>query len=232
MITLLKRLKRGLSRRISLLSTIRPDVWLHYKRRVWLHRKTNFIARGATIRVGEGGLFQIGMPQSGELFYASEFYMLPGAVCTVQNNFRLSSGTRLRMNRNAHLSVGSCFVNHGGMIDCTCSIRIGNGVVMGQYVSILDSDGHVLSCDGQEVEMMKPIVIKDHVWICQYAKVLKGVTIGEGAIVAAGSVVTKDVPPRCLVAGIPARVIRENVVWGEPDWDQVATEAARYNNVN
>lgn len=166
MITLLKRLKIGLSRRISLLSTIRLDVWLHYKRRVWLHRRANFIARGATIRVEQGGLFQIGMPQSGELFYASEFYMLPGAVCTVQNNFRLSSGTRLRMNCNAHLSVGSCFVNHGGMIDCT------------------------------------------------------------------GSIVTKDVPPRCLVAGIPARMIRENVVWGEPDWDQVATEAARYNNAN
>ena len=45
------------------------------------------------------------------------------------------------------------------------------------------------------------------------ATILKGVTIGDGAIVAAGAVVTKDVPPKCIVAGVPARIIRENIDW-------------------
>ena len=53
----------------------------------------------------------------------------------------------------------------------------------------------------------------DKVWIATNAMILPGVTIGDGAIVAAGAVVTKDVPPRCMVAGVPAKVIKENVEW-------------------
>lgn len=55
----------------------------------------------------------------------------------------------------------------------------------------------------------KPIVIGDNVWIGEYASVLKGVTIGTGAIVASHAVVTKDVPPYTIVAGNPARVVKE-----------------------
>ena len=55
----------------------------------------------------------------------------------------------------------------------------------------------------------KPIVIKDKAWIGFNSIILKGVTIGEGAIVGAGSVVTKDVPPYTIVAGNPARIVRE-----------------------
>jgi acetyltransferase-like isoleucine patch superfamily enzyme len=55
--------------------------------------------------------------------------------------------------------------------------------------------------------------IGDHVWIGARAAVLKGVTIGDGAIVAAGAMVTHDVPARALVAGVPARLVREGVEW-------------------
>ena len=58
-----------------------------------------------------------------------------------------------------------------------------------------------------------PIDIADNVWVGGRAIILKGVAIGDGAIVASGAVVTKNVPPRTLVAGVPARVIRENVSW-------------------
>ena len=74
------------------------------------------------------------------------------------------------------------------------------------YHKILDRDGNVLNED-------KDIIINNHVWIGVNAIILKGVTIGEGSIVAAGAVVTKDVPAGCLVAGNPAKVIRENVIW-------------------
>ena len=60
-----------------------------------------------------------------------------------------------------------------------------------------------------------PVTIGDRVWIGCRATVLKGVTIGDGAVVAACSVVTRDVPPRALVAGNPARVVREDVTWEE-----------------
>ena len=59
----------------------------------------------------------------------------------------------------------------------------------------------------------RQIVVGDNVWIGGRAIILKGVIIGDGAVVAAGAVVTRNVPPRTIVAGVPARVIRENVSW-------------------
>ena len=58
-----------------------------------------------------------------------------------------------------------------------------------------------------------PIMIGDHVWIGFGATILGGVTIGDGAIVAAGAVVTKDVPPKALVGGVPAKVLRSDIEW-------------------
>jgi acetyltransferase-like isoleucine patch superfamily enzyme len=58
-----------------------------------------------------------------------------------------------------------------------------------------------------------PIRVQDHVWIGCRAVILKGVTVGEGAIIANNAVVTKDVPPRTMVAGNPARVIKKDVIW-------------------
>ena len=57
------------------------------------------------------------------------------------------------------------------------------------------------------------ITIGNKVWIATNAMVLPGVTIGDGAIIAAGAVVTHDVPPQCMVAGVPAKVVKENVEW-------------------
>ena len=61
--------------------------------------------------------------------------------------------------------------------------------------------------------MTQPVFIGNHVWIGTNVTILKGVTIGDGAIIAAGSVVTKSVPSKCLAAGVPAKVIKENVEW-------------------
>ena len=74
----------------------------------------------------------------------------------------------------------------------------------------MDRDYH---STGQGTEILKPVAIGNNVWIGCKAIILKGVTIGEGAVVAAGSVVTKDVAPFTLVAGNPARVIREVKGW-------------------
>ncbi|MBP6872851.1 MAG: acyltransferase [Bacteroidales bacterium] len=76
---------------------------------------------------------------------------------------------------------------------------------------IRDSDNHNVLKEGYV--QSKPILIGDNVWIGMRAIILKGVTIGNGSIVAAGAVVTKDVPPNTVVGGVPARVIRENVSW-------------------
>ena len=111
----------------------------------------------------------------------------------------------------ACLSVGSVFINTGSVIECTCHISIGDNCLIGRDVLIRDSDGHFI--DNNLVGFAAPVIIEDHVWIASKAIILKGVRIGKGAIVAAGSVVTRDVPAGCLVAGVPAKVIRENVTW-------------------
>ena len=104
-------------------------------------------------------------------------------------------------------------------------VDIGKGVLISDNVIILDSDLHSLSASKRFTEAeawskgkfpnvydgipSEPVVISDYVWIGANSVVLKGVTIGEGAIVGAGSVVTKDVPPYTIVAGNPAQIIRE-----------------------
>ena len=96
-------------------------------------------------------------------------------------------------------------------IICTNKITIGNEVAIARGVIIRDTDSHEI-LDGKHIKS-QPIEIGDHVWIGARAMIMKGVKIGEGAIIAAGAIVTKDVPAKCLVAGVPAKVIRENVEW-------------------
>ena len=74
----------------------------------------------------------------------------------------------------------------------------------------MDRDYHKINADSENTS---PVNIGNHCWIGCNSIVLKGVSIGDGAVVAAGSVVTKDVPPGALIGGNPAKIIRENVYW-------------------
>ena len=120
-------------------------------------------------------------------------------------------GLHLR-DRGAVLSIGEgSFVNHRSEIIAHERVEIGSHCLFAWDVQVMDSDSH--SVDG--LPHTAPVVIGDRVWIGCRATVLKGVTVGDGAVVAACSVVTRDVPPRALVAGNPARVVREDVTWEE-----------------
>ena len=92
-------------------------------------------------------------------------------------------------------------------------VRIGSYCLISWDVLITDTDYHVVETQDGPRPVRAPVVIEDSVWIGIGARVLKGVTVGEGAIVAAGATVTRDVPPHTLVAGTPARVLREGVRW-------------------
>lgn len=136
--------------------------------------------------------------------------------------FDVYAGSRINVNAGAKLSLGSGYINHDCVMDCFSSISIGHEVAISERVVIRDSDNHAIVTESNKNEgsnmnvdkqVLAPIVIQDHVWIGMNVIVLKGVTVGEGAIVAAGSVVNKDVPPHCMVAGIPAKVVKTNVSW-------------------
>jgi len=101
-----------------------------------------------------------------------------------------------------HCTIGdSCF------LDGRDGLTIGNSVNLGSHVTIYTRQHDVDSSDFAEVG--GPVSIGDHAWVASHAIVLPGVTIGEGAVVAAGSVVTKDVAPFTMVGGNPARYIRD-----------------------
>ncbi len=101
-------------------------------------------------------------------------------------------------------------INYGGSIAAAELVRIGSRCLIGTHAIIMDNDFHRVEPERRlEWPSSKPIIIEDNVWLGARVIVLAGVTIGEGSCIAAGSVVTRDVPPRTLVAGMPGRVIRE-----------------------
>lgn len=133
------------------------------------------------------------------------------ATINVENTFFIHSGSDIMVFNNATLNLGSGYINRYAKIRCYDNITIGNNVAISENFTIWDSDAHAIV--GKETEKTKPIVIGNHVWIGTNVTVLKGVSIGDGAIIAAGSVVTKDVPANALAAGVPAKVIKQNVEW-------------------
>ncbi len=127
------------------------------------------------------------------------------------DHFTCYAGCRVTVYKNASLTLKSGFLNHDSVIECFDNIFIGEHCAISERVMIRDSNNHTLNHPGYQKSA--PIHIGNHVWIGMGATILSGVTIGDGAVIAAGAVVTKDVPPNTLVAGIPAKVVRENVEW-------------------
>lgn len=96
-------------------------------------------------------------------------------------------------------------INHNVLLDGRGGLTIGNNVDIAQDVYIW-TEQHDYNSDDY-AGITKPVVIEDYVWIASRATVLPGVTIHRGAVVACGAIVTKDVPPMAIVAGIPAKII-------------------------
>jgi len=111
------------------------------------------------------------------------------------------------------LSIGGSFLNAHIRILCEDRVEIGDGCAIGWNVQFIDTDRYEIFVDGETSRRTAPIRVEDDVWIGYDVSVTKGVTIGEGAVVASNSVVLDDVPPRTLVAGSPATVVSEDVDW-------------------
>jgi acetyltransferase-like isoleucine patch superfamily enzyme len=111
----------------------------------------------------------------------------------------------------AMLEIGSNFGMTGGSLVAAEQIKIGDRVTVGANTTIMDTDFHPLDPEQRQLHPQDaktaPIVIEDDVFIGMNCLILKGVKIGRESVVGAGSVVTKDVPLRTIVAGNPARII-------------------------
>ncbi|MCS4086107.1 acetyltransferase-like isoleucine patch superfamily enzyme [Salinibacter ruber] len=116
-------------------------------------------------------------------------------------------------NADASIDIGDDCGFTGTILVAGNRIEIGDRVQVGGNASIVDTDFHPLvpevRWENFNAGATAPIVIEDDVFVGMEALILKNVTVGEGAVVGAGSVVTQDVPPRTVVAGNPATVVRE-----------------------
>lgn len=107
-----------------------------------------------------------------------------------------------------HLEIGNnVFINYGSSLVAGAHVVIGDDCLIGTHVMVMDCDFHRIE-DKTWDTTGDPIVLEERVWLGNRSMVLKGVRIGHDAVVAAGSIVTHDVPPRTLVAGVPSRIIR------------------------
>lgn len=157
------------------------------------------------------GKLRIGTKENKNSKQETRFSMGKNSCLNINNDFSVGFGSDIRIFNNATLTIGSGYLNGFVQIVCDKSIQIGEGVAIARDVIIRDTDAHKIE-DGKH-QKSKEVVIGNHVWIGTRAIIMKGVHIGDGAIIAAGAIVTKDVPANSIVAGVPAKIIKSDVKW-------------------
>lgn len=134
----------------------------------------------------------------------NEGELVLGAACEFRT-FRLRQ--HLTVQQNARLEIGrGSFINDGVNICATTSVRIGHHAKIGDMTYIYDADFHEVA--PYMPKRCAPVVIGNNVWIGAQSMVLAGAVIGDHSVIAAGSLVTGEIPPKCLAAGVPAKVIK------------------------
>lgn len=145
--------------------------------------------------------------------------------CIQVGSHTLVAGELLVFSHGGDISIGEwCYIGEGARVWSSGSVHIGDRVLISHNVNIFDSLTHPLNARQRHAQFKaiiqtghprsidlgeRPVTVGNDVWIGANSCVLRGVILGEGAIVGTGAVVTHDVPPFTLVAGNPARVIRE-----------------------
>ncbi|MEP7071464.1 MAG: acyltransferase [Verrucomicrobiota bacterium] len=149
----------------------------------------------------------------------------PHAV-RIGNHVSCYAGCSFSLGQNARVTIGDFTLLNGALIMAEECIEIGSHCLISWNVGIADSDFHPLAPAQRLIDARAlapylpdrpprprlrtaPVVVSDNVWIGMNAVLLKGVTVGENSVVAAGAVVTKSVAPNCVVAGNPAVVVKE-----------------------
>lgn len=151
---------------------------------------------------------RIGMELNNQYHTPEELREIMGRLTgkKIDETFRLfppfytDFGKNITIGRDVFINSGCHFQDQGGIV-------IGDGSLIGHNV-VLATINHDLDPRNNRKNHYAPITIGNHVWIGANVTVLAGVTVGDWAVVGAGAVVTKDVPPKTVVAGVPARVIK------------------------
>ncbi|GAB4498335.1 MAG: sugar O-acetyltransferase [Saprospiraceae bacterium] len=114
--------------------------------------------------------------------------------------FYTNFGRHIRLGKNVFINHDCSFLDLGG-------ITVEDNVMIGPKVSLISED-HPVNPKERKILDLKPVIIKRNAWLAAGAIILPGVTVGENSVVAAGAVVTENVPDNTVVAGVPARVVK------------------------
>lgn len=142
-------------------------------------------------------------------------YLDDGAKIYLNAMCILGQGTVLRCDKNATIEFGKNFYcNKNCYLRSSERIKFGDDCSLGWNVQLNADDGHVVKYNGKMSQQKGHITIGNHVWLTSNTIVTKEVTIADGCIVAQGAIVTKSITDsQSLVAGIPAKAIKNNVEW-------------------
>jgi tetrahydrodipicolinate N-acetyltransferase len=169
------------------------------------------LERGARIELAPGARLYLG--RSHHIGKPLSVRICPHGRLAIRGTVTISCGTKIIIGENAHLEIGDqTFIHYDAAITCWEHIAIGADCGISWNTNIIDGNAHELIIAGKPRSRTRPLTIGDHVWIGTGAIVV-GASIGDGSVVGAGSVVSSNVPPKALVAGNPAQVVREDVSW-------------------
>lgn len=147
-----------------------------------------------------------------------ELFGSAGKDAWVESNFRCDYGTQIALGDYVFINYDCIFLD-------IAPIAIGNRAYIAPRVCIYTvNHPTVPEVRNTDLEYGRPVVIEDNVWIGGNAVILPGVTVGEGAVIAAGSVVTRDVPPRVVAGGNPCRIIRPLTEEDREKWEAARRE--------
>lgn len=169
------------------------------------------LAPNAEIIVNKG-VFKFGEKRNRKSKEETALLIENGGTLQIDGDNFIKTTSDIQIFKNALLRFGPGATNMGLKIVCSEKIWIGDHTRIGRDVWIRDNNGgHKIIQVGYKDKA--PVIIGNYVWICSGAQIMKGVTIGDGAIISANSVVTSNVPAHSIVAGNPATVVAENIVW-------------------
>lgn len=190
---------------------IRQGYFPRFKILVYPKTKIGKAEKGKITIIGDRARLHLGTAFERSHFNNTNLKIDEGGELIINGIFSFHTGGVINIASGGVLEIGSGYAAENVDISCYRNIKIGQYVAISKDVAISDSNQHIIK--GLDHDFSKPIVIGEHVGIGMRAMILTGVNIGDGAIIAAGAVVTKDIPAKCLVAGVPAKIIKEDVEW-------------------
>jgi acetyltransferase-like isoleucine patch superfamily enzyme len=139
------------------------------------------------------------------------------SVCIASNgileteHLSVYDGCKITVKKNAKLVIKTGYLNSNVQINAKQSIQIGESFACANGVVIRDNNAH--SINGKKDS--NPVIIGNHCWIGTNAVILPGTKLGNNCVVAAGSIVNKEFPDNCLIGGVPAKIIKTDIEWGD-----------------